>query len=89
MTFVDWMHVFEQTLPFVGALWFGTWITRDFRRAQIQIAEMAKRCEALEALLTDKNTTDAEVREIGFEPDSAEPLPLPRPLPPAIARYRS
>ena len=89
MTLADWIHVFEQTLPYVAALWIGAWITRDFKRAQHQIAEMVERMQQLEAKLSDKNTTDDDVREIGFEPESTEPLPLPSPLPPAIARYRS
>lgn len=81
--------MFEQALPFAGALWLGAWICRDFRRAQHQIAEMVARMKQLEAKLDDQNTTDEDVREIGFEPKSTEPLPMPQPLPPAVARYRS
>lgn len=85
MTFVE---LFDKLMPFAGALWFGAWITRDLKRAMAQIAEMAERIKQLEAKLADKNTTDDDVRAIGFEPDSTEPLPLPSPLPSAIARFR-
>jgi hypothetical protein len=89
VTFADWYTIVDQTLPFVGAGWFALWLKRDLAKAQHQIAEMATRCKQLEELLTADDTVDEDLIEIGFEPASAEPLPLPRPLPPAIARYRS
>lgn len=86
MTLVE---LLDRFMPFAGALWFGVWITRDMKRAMAQIGEMAERIKQLEAKLADKDTTDDDVREIGFEPESTEPLPLPSPLPSATARYRT
>jgi hypothetical protein len=84
-----WVNVFEQCMPYAGALMMGLWLQRYLRQAQHQISAMVERIKQLEAKLSTDDTTDEDFVEIGFDPDNTEPLPLPRSLPLATARYRT
>lgn len=89
MTLADWLALWtDQVLPFGGAFILAMWIRRDMRRAQHEIREMTDRVKQLHVKLSGANASEQDFTDIGLDVHSDEPLPLPVPLPPAIARYR-